>query len=290
MIAGGTRRSSSPRGGRPSRRRTVSVTNSGFPLVRSTSASTSAPAEFARSELGGEGRDVRACKRFEHHLGAEPAQLDQGGAERGRGRRVLRPVGHEQTGPTLPGRGRVVHEHRHGGRVGPVGVVEDAEHRRGRRGVANPTRHGVELGDPSGGRVTAVRRGGQVAAVDRAEQLSPRPQPRQDRRLRGGRPRHLPPVSLRVEEHGVAQRRLAHPRLARDEHDPADALGGAAAQLGDPAQLPVAPVQPRLAFDHGRRVWRPGPRNGRHRNRAMWTTAQPAVKQAAASGSPCSRW
>ena len=89
------------------------------------------------------------------------------------------------------------------------------------------------------------------------------------------RPRHLPPVPLRVDEHGVAQRRLAHPRLARDEHDPADALGGAAAQLGDPAQRPVAPVQPRYAFDHGRRVWPPARlRGSRLRRRSTFWLRQ----------------
>lgn len=80
--------------------------------------------------------------------------------------------------------------------------------------------------------------------------------------LCGGRPRHLPPVALRVDEHGVERRRLAHPRLARDEHHPADALGGAATQLRDPAQRPVPPVQPRPAFDHGRRIWPPEPSRG----------------------------
>ena len=176
---------------------------------------------------------------------------DDGGASSG-------PVGHQQAGPALAGGRREVHEQRHGGRVGPVSVVEHPEHRRARRGVADAAGDGVELGHPLGGRVAGVRRrAGQVAAVERAEHLPPRPQPRQRRRLRGGRPRDLPPLPLGVDEHGVAQRRLAHPGLARDEHHPADAARGAAAQLGDPAQRPVAPAQPRgrpVPRDHGGRV------------------------------------
>ena len=264
VITGGRRSASSARGGLPSRSRTVSVTNNGLPRVRSTSTSTSGPSSSPDPSAAARARDVVAGERFEHHLGAEPAQLGQDGAERRRRRRVLRAVGHQQAGPALAGGRREVHEQRQGGRVGPVSVVEHREHRRARRGVADAAGDGVELGHPLGGRVAGVRRrAGEVAAVERAEDLPPRPQPRQRRRLRGGRPGDLPPLPLRVDEHGVAQCRFAHPRLARDEHHPADAVRRAAPQLGDPAEGAVAPLQP-TGCDHSTGVWRHESRSGSH--------------------------
>ena len=194
------------------------MTNSGLPRVRSTSASTSTLASSPAPSSAASGGDVGAGQRFEHDLGAEPAQLDQRRAERGRGRRVLRPVGHEQAGPALPGRGRVVDEHRHGGRVGPVGVVENAEYGRApsrRREPGARRRRTGRSGRRPGHRRPAA--GGRSPAVERAEQLPPRPQPRQDRRLRGGRPRDPPrrPASRRPARRRTAPSCPSRPRPRR---------------------------------------------------------------------------
>ena len=198
--------------------------------------------ELARSELARQRGDVGAGQRFEHDLAAEPAQLDQRRTERGRRRRVLRPVGHEQAGPTLPGRGRVVDEHRHGGRVGPVGVVENTEHGRARRGVANPAarrrrtgrsgrrpghrRPATGAGRPRRARraaaATATARAGSTPARPPSTQPATRPAWRRPARRRRApscpsrpRPRRAPPRRRPRRHGGAARRSGAAPGRAR---------------------------------------------------------------------------
>ena len=90
VIAGGTG-SSASRSGRPSRRRTVSVTNSGLPRVRSTSASTSAlassaapisPASAATSARAS-GSSTTSLPSLRSSTRAAPSG-DEGGASSGR--------------------------------------------------------------------------------------------------------------------------------------------------------------------------------------------------------------
>ena len=90
VIAGGTR-SSASRGERPSRRRTVSVTNSGLPRVRSTSASTStlasspapsSPASAATSARAS-GSSTTSLPSLRSSTRAAPSG-DEGGASSGR--------------------------------------------------------------------------------------------------------------------------------------------------------------------------------------------------------------